>query len=118
MDWFLAHLAGDYIFQTDFMASGKKTKSWICAVHVLFYLLPFGPWFGVPVCTRGMDWLTQRVKVKTPHSDGLLPGRHRRAVRDTRAGIRERYGSMCYGEQPRLNPWAAPFVTVESENSE
>jgi len=41
MTWFLAHLVGDYIFQNDWMAAGKKQKSWICIIHVLTYLLPF-----------------------------------------------------------------------------
>ena len=41
MHWFLAHLVGDFLIQTDWMAKGKKTKSWICAVHVLTYLTPF-----------------------------------------------------------------------------
>jgi len=41
MHWIFAHLIGDYIIQTDWMATGKK-RSWsIAAVHVLTYLLPF-----------------------------------------------------------------------------
>ena len=41
MHWIYAHLIGDYLIQTDWMANGKKRASWICAVHVLTYLLPF-----------------------------------------------------------------------------
>ena len=41
MNWLYAHLIGDYIFQNDWMATGKKQKSWICGIHVLLYLLPF-----------------------------------------------------------------------------
>lgn len=41
MSWLLAHLVGDFILQTDWMASGKKKKSWICAIHVMTYLIPF-----------------------------------------------------------------------------
>ena len=41
MSWIYAHLIGDYLFQSDWMASGKKVKSWICFVHVLTYLIPF-----------------------------------------------------------------------------
>lgn len=41
MHWIYAHLIGDYLIQTDWMANGKKRLSWICAVHVLTYLLPF-----------------------------------------------------------------------------
>ena len=41
MHWIYAHLIGDYLIQTDWMANGKKLKSWICAVHVLTYLIPF-----------------------------------------------------------------------------
>jgi hypothetical protein len=41
MNWIIAHLIGDYILQNDWMATGKKQKSWICAVHVLTYLVPF-----------------------------------------------------------------------------
>jgi len=41
MHWIYAHLIGDYLIQTDWMALGKKRSSWICAVHVLTYLIPF-----------------------------------------------------------------------------
>ena len=41
MSWIYAHLIGDYLVQNDWMALGKKRSSWICAVHVLTYLLPF-----------------------------------------------------------------------------
>lgn len=41
MHWIYAHLIGDYLIQTDWMASGKKQSSWICLVHVLTYLIPF-----------------------------------------------------------------------------
>jgi hypothetical protein len=38
---YLAHLLGDFILQTHWMATGKKRSSLICAVHVLTYLIPF-----------------------------------------------------------------------------
>ena len=38
---FLAHLIGDFIIQTDWMASNKKHSSFAALVHVLAYLLPF-----------------------------------------------------------------------------
>jgi hypothetical protein len=41
MHWIYAHMIGDYLIQTDWMAAGKKRSSWICAVHVLTYLIPF-----------------------------------------------------------------------------
>jgi hypothetical protein len=41
MNWIFAHLIGDYLFQNDWMATGKKRYSWVCAVHVLTYLIPF-----------------------------------------------------------------------------
>lgn len=41
MHWIYAHLIGDYLIQNDWMANGKKRSSWICAVHILTYLLPF-----------------------------------------------------------------------------
>jgi hypothetical protein len=41
MHWIYAHLIGDYLIQTDWMANGKKRSSLICAVHILTYLLPF-----------------------------------------------------------------------------
>ena len=41
MGWLLAHLCGDFLFQNDWMAAGKKKRSWICLVHVITYLLPF-----------------------------------------------------------------------------
>jgi len=41
MNWIFAHLIGDYLLQTDWMAAGKKRSSAICAVHVLAYMIPF-----------------------------------------------------------------------------
>jgi len=41
MHWIFAHLIGDYLIQTDWMAEGKKHSSLICTIHVLTYLIPF-----------------------------------------------------------------------------
>lgn len=41
MHWIYAHLIGDYLLQNDWMAFGKKQKSWICAVHIAAYMVPF-----------------------------------------------------------------------------
>jgi hypothetical protein len=40
-DQLLAHLVGDYAFQSDWMATNKKTRIWPCLVHVLTYAIPF-----------------------------------------------------------------------------
>ena len=41
MHWIYAHLIGDYLLQTDWMALNKKEK-WIpCFIHVVVYLVPF-----------------------------------------------------------------------------
>jgi hypothetical protein len=34
---FVGHLCGDYIFQNDQLAQGKKKSSWICAAHCLIW---------------------------------------------------------------------------------
>ena len=41
MEWFIAHLFGDFVLQNDWMAKGKKTSSWICTVHIVVYMFPF-----------------------------------------------------------------------------
>ena len=41
MHYIYAHLIGDYILQSDWMATGKKKYWWIAMVHVLFYMIPF-----------------------------------------------------------------------------
>ena len=41
MDWVVAFLVGDYLLQNDWMVKGKKKSSWICTVHVFFFMLPF-----------------------------------------------------------------------------
>ncbi len=41
MHWIFAHLIGDYIFQTDWMAANKKRSSMACTIHVITYILPF-----------------------------------------------------------------------------
>jgi hypothetical protein len=37
----LAHLAGDYLLQSDWMATQKVRRWWPAVVHGLTYLLPF-----------------------------------------------------------------------------
>lgn len=41
MNPYIAHLIGDYLIQNDWMALNKKNHDWICAVHVLAYMIPF-----------------------------------------------------------------------------
>ena len=38
---FLAHFFGDFILQTDFLATKKKVSSLFCGIHVVSYMLPF-----------------------------------------------------------------------------
>lgn len=40
-DQILAHVIGDYVLQSDWMASEKTKRSAAALVHVLFYSLPF-----------------------------------------------------------------------------
>lgn len=40
-DQILAHLVGDYLFQSDWMANEKTKQSFAAAVHALCYSLPF-----------------------------------------------------------------------------
>jgi len=48
LEYLVAHLVGDYLFQNDWMAKGKKRSWGICACHVLFYMLPF--------CLTNLTW--------------------------------------------------------------
>ena len=61
MNWFMAHLVGDYLLQNDWMANGKKNSTWICLIHVLFYCVPF-VLFGIPplaVALIGLEHFAQ-----------------------------------------------------------
>lgn len=40
-DQLIAHLVGDYLLQSDWMANGKTKNSWIAGQHALIYTLPF-----------------------------------------------------------------------------
>lgn len=42
MPQLLAHLWGDYITQSDWMAQNKRHQSWPCFIHCLLYTAPFG----------------------------------------------------------------------------
>lgn len=61
MNWIFAHLIGDYLIQNDWMATGKKRSSWICAVHVLTYLIPFvfTPLAGWQIVAIGLQHFAQ-----------------------------------------------------------
>lgn len=37
----LAHLVGDYLFQTDWMAKNKKNDWFVCLVHITCYMIPW-----------------------------------------------------------------------------
>jgi hypothetical protein len=41
MNYVLAHLIGDYIFQNDWMSQNKKKSDLHCSVHVVCYMVPF-----------------------------------------------------------------------------
>lgn len=41
LPWWLAHLVGDYLIQTDWMAARKRTQSVPCLIHAATYCLPF-----------------------------------------------------------------------------
>jgi hypothetical protein len=48
-DAIVGHLVGDYLLQSDWQASGKKTRSWICAVHCLIWtacVCGFAGWYN------------------------------------------------------------------------
>lgn len=40
-DQIVAHVVGDFILQSDWMAREKYRSSWACLVHVVTYTLPF-----------------------------------------------------------------------------
>ena len=61
----LAHFIGDFCFQNDWMAIGKKKSSLICSIHVFFYMLPFllvevTPWQFVLIAVQ--HWLQDRTR--------------------------------------------------------
>lgn len=41
MHWLIAHLIGDYLLQTDWMALNKKKSFVALFVHVVTYMIPF-----------------------------------------------------------------------------
>ncbi|MBA3312740.1 MAG: DUF3307 domain-containing protein [Planctomycetota bacterium] len=54
MDWFIGHLIGDYLLQTDWMAVNKKSRALPCLVHVGIYTVAIGvltwwPWWALLV---------------------------------------------------------------------
>jgi hypothetical protein len=40
-DQLVAHVVGDFVLQTDWMARGKSTRTLATLAHVSFYILPF-----------------------------------------------------------------------------
>jgi len=41
MEALIAHLLGDYFFQSDWMAINKTKRTWICIVHAAIYTMTF-----------------------------------------------------------------------------
>jgi len=50
MNWFMAHLVGDYMLQNDWMAQNKKKATLPCFVHCLLYTI------SVAIFTIQSDW--------------------------------------------------------------
>lgn len=48
MNTLIAHLVGDYILQSDWMALNKSSKTWPCLIHVILYTMCFIP-FASPM---------------------------------------------------------------------
>lgn len=68
MHWIYAHLIGDYIFQTDWMAREKKKTWWACSIHVATYMLPFAfchlaPWQLALIAAQ--HWIQDRTSLVT-----------------------------------------------------
>lgn len=40
-DQLLAHMIGDYVIQSDYMANEKTKNSFVCFMHVITYAIPF-----------------------------------------------------------------------------
>lgn len=40
-DQLLAHMIGDYVIQSDYMANEKTKNSLVCLMHVITYAIPF-----------------------------------------------------------------------------
>ncbi len=65
-----AHLAGDFLLQTAWMAENKRRSSLACAAHVLAYGIPFYclamggvvPWDGV-AAVLAQHWVQDRFGV-------------------------------------------------------
>lgn len=66
MNIYLAHLVGDFIFQNDWMAKGKKTSSLICLVHIITYLIPFLfcglKWWQIAAANSATGLVARRVQ--------------------------------------------------------
>lgn len=82
-DQLLAHIVGDYLLQSDWMAREKTRRSVAAAVHALVYSVPFlflGPsplaWLAIAwthfvidcwrlaryLCWRQADWLRRHIE--------------------------------------------------------
>lgn len=63
MPWIYAHLIGDYLLQTHWMAVNKKSSNFACSIHVLAYMLPFlfcGISWGGLLLIAGQHWMQDR----------------------------------------------------------
>jgi hypothetical protein len=41
MEFLVAHMVGDFLLQTDWMAKNKKRSFFACTIHVFLYMMPF-----------------------------------------------------------------------------
>lgn len=57
---FVGHLVGDYVFQTDWMAENKKTKTLPCLIHSAIWavcVVLFAGWWNWANWSNWLNWL-------------------------------------------------------------
>jgi hypothetical protein len=110
----LAHLVGDYLLQTDWMAAQKVRRLWPAIIHGLAYSLPFllitrSPWALLVIA--GTHAMLDRYRAATH----LIWARSLIGPRKSRVPWREALGNCGFGAS--VPPGLAMALMIVSDNT-
>ncbi|HYE32114.1 MAG TPA: DUF3307 domain-containing protein [Methylomirabilota bacterium] len=108
----LCHLIGDYILQSDWMATNKSKRSWPCLVHVLLYGLPFlflSPSLTAMLVIIGTHFVIDRFWV------GRLVAYWKNWILSL--GNFPKYADCPFGYQPDRPIWLTVWLMIITDNT-
>lgn len=106
----LAHLVGDYLLQSHWMATHKTTRWWPAIAHGLTYTVPY-------VAVTRSPWALLVICVTHVVIDRYRLARHIVWAKNQLAPAAERPGHTATGYAEDVPPWMAVWLLIVADNT-